>query len=83
MPSTLTPRRHGHEMATATHQQALIDDLLVRITGLVRARNFLQQRDANEADLSAEIARLQWRLARIVRKKQRIAQEHRSLTKAA
>ncbi len=83
MPSTLTPRRHGHEMATPTHQQALIDNLLARITGLVRARNLLQQRDANEAGLTAEIGRLQWRLARIVRENQRIAQENQSLTRAA
>ena len=56
-------------MTTKTQQQAHIDNLLLRITGLVRARNLLQQRDANEAELeenSAELNRLHWQLARIV-----------------
>jgi hypothetical protein len=72
MPHTLNTQRRA-EMATTSQQQAQINDLLLRITGLVRARKLLQQRDANEARLeetSAEIGRMQWRLARIVQKEQ-------------
>lgn len=82
MPSILNIRRQGHEMPTPTHQQTLIDDLLVRITGLVRARD-LQRRNANETDLTAEIGRLQWRLARIVQENNRTVQENRSLARVA
>lgn len=65
-------------MTTKTQQQAHINNLLLRITGLVRARN-LQQRDPNEAELeqrTAELNRLHWQLARIV-------QANQSLDRAA
>ncbi|HEY7018887.1 MAG TPA: hypothetical protein VH297_10515 [Gaiellaceae bacterium] len=48
-----------------------IDDLLLRIQGLVRVRELLSGRGASEEELeehSAEIGRLQWRLARRVRR---------------
>jgi hypothetical protein len=73
MRRSLNTQRRSHQLAATTRQQALINDLLLRITGLVRARNLLQQRDANEAELEetrAEIGRLQWRLARIVQGEQ-------------
>jgi len=48
-----------------------VDELLRRIKGLVRAREILQQGGASAHDLeehSAEIGRLQWRLAEAVRR---------------
>jgi hypothetical protein len=56
------PRRSGE---TADR----IEELLLRINGLVRVRELLRQRSASEAELesySAEIGRLQWRLSRLV-----------------
>jgi hypothetical protein len=49
-----------------------IDDLLVRLAGLVRVRSLLEERGATEAELeehSAEIGRLHWRLARTVKQR--------------
>lgn len=49
---------------------AEIDELLLRIRGLVRVRELLLQRGATDDELeehSAEIGRLQWRLAQRVR----------------
>lgn len=49
-----------------------IDDLLVRLAGLVRVRSLLNERGATEAELeehSAEIGRLRWRLARTVQRR--------------
>jgi hypothetical protein len=46
-----------------------VGDLLLHIKGLVLVRGLLQQRGATETELeehSAEIGRLQWRLARLV-----------------
>ena len=54
-------------------ETTVIEDLLRRITGLVRTRNLLGERTGDEAErreLSAEIGRLQWRLARIVQSEQ-------------
>jgi hypothetical protein len=48
-----------------------IEELLRRIRGLVRVRELLRERGASEAELeehSAEIGRLQWRLAQEVRR---------------
>ena len=48
-----------------------IDELLRRIRGLVHARELLRRRGASDHDLeehSAEIGRLQWRLAERVRR---------------
>lgn len=48
-----------------------IQDMLLQIKGLVLVRDLLQRRGATEAELeehSAEIGRLQWRLARRVRR---------------
>ncbi len=73
MGRTLTVDAPAATMATTIRHQAQIDELLLRITGLVRARERLQQRDANEAELeeaSAEIGKLQWRLARAVQAEQ-------------
>ena len=56
------------------NQSAPVDDVLSRITALVRDRKLLQQNNATESELettSAEIARLQWRLAWIVQGGQR------------
>jgi hypothetical protein len=53
-----------------------IDDLLLRLAGLVRVRSLLNWRGASEADLeahSAEIGRLHWRLARTVQQRTRHA----------
>jgi hypothetical protein len=72
MPHTLNTQRRA-EMATTSQQQAQINDLLLHITGLVRARELLQQRGANNAELeetSAEVSRLLWRLARIVQREE-------------
>jgi hypothetical protein len=47
-----------------------IDELVLHLIGLVRVRELLEQRGASEAELeahSAEIGRLRWRLARLVR----------------
>jgi hypothetical protein len=49
-----------------------IDDLLLRLAGLVRVRSMLDRRGASEAELeahSAEIGRLHWRLARTVKER--------------
>lgn len=49
-----------------------IDHVLLRIQGLVRVRELLAQRGASKAELeehSAEIDRLHWRLARLVRER--------------
>jgi hypothetical protein len=46
------------------------DELLLHIKGLVAVRELLEQRGASQAELeahSAEIGRLRWRLARLVR----------------
>jgi hypothetical protein len=48
-----------------------IDELLRRIRGLVAAREVLRRRGISDHDLeehSAEIGRLQWRLAQSVRR---------------
>jgi hypothetical protein len=60
-------------MATQTQYHALVTDLIRRITSLVRDRNLLLQQHADTTKLeraSAEIERLQWRLARIVQSQQ-------------
>jgi hypothetical protein len=47
-----------------------IDELVLHLIGLVRVRELLKHRGASEAELeahSAEIGRLRWRLARLVR----------------
>lgn len=47
-----------------------VDELLLRLNGLVRVRNLLAGRGAGATDLdelNAEIGRLQWRVAGIVR----------------
>jgi hypothetical protein len=51
-----------------------VDDLLLRLAGLVRVRSLLDRRGASEAELeahSAEIGRLHWRLARTVKQRSR------------
>ncbi len=58
--TTLQRRRAGDE----------IDRLLLRIKGLVYVRELLRQRGASETELeehSAELGRLRWRLARLVK----------------
>jgi hypothetical protein len=58
--TTLQRQRAGNE----------IDRLLLRIKGLVYVRELLLQRGASETELeehSAEIGRLRWRLARLVK----------------
>jgi hypothetical protein len=48
-----------------------IDELLLRIRGLVRVRELLRDRGASDEELeehSAEIGRLHWRLAQLVRR---------------
>lgn len=60
--------RLGHEPAASLRDE--IDNLLLHIKGLVLVRNLLLRRGASEAELeehSAEIGRLQWRLARHVK----------------
>jgi hypothetical protein len=57
---------------SAQDEDAQIDDLLLRLAGLVRVRSLLDQRGATEAELeahSAEIGRLRWRLARTVQQR--------------
>jgi hypothetical protein len=47
-----------------------IDRLLLRIKGLVYVRELLRERGASETELeehSAELGRLRWRLARLVK----------------
>jgi hypothetical protein len=54
----------------ASDRDREIDDLLVRLVGLVRVRSLLDERGATETELeehSAEIGRLHWRLARTVK----------------
>ena len=56
----------------AAHERDDIDDLLLRLAGLVRVRSLLDRRGAGEAELeehSAEIGRLHWRLARRVKRR--------------
>ncbi len=58
--TTLQRRRAGDE----------IDRLLLRIKGLVYVRELLRERGASETELeehSAELGRLRWRLARLVK----------------
>jgi hypothetical protein len=53
-----------------------IDDLLLRLAGLVRVRWLLDRRGASDAELeahNAEMGRLQWRLARTVKQRTRHA----------
>jgi hypothetical protein len=60
----------------ARHLDGEIDDLLLRLAGLVRVRTLLDRRGASEAELaahSAEIGRLHWRLARTVKQRNRHA----------
>jgi hypothetical protein len=48
-----------------------IEELLLRIRGLVQVRELLRDRGASDAELeehSAELGRLQWRLAQEVRR---------------
>jgi len=48
-----------------------IETTLLRIRGLVRVRELLRERGASDAEIeqhSAEIKRLQWRLAEMVRR---------------
>jgi hypothetical protein len=48
-----------------------IEELLLRIRGLVHVRELLRDRGASDAELeehSAELGRLQWRLAQEVRR---------------
>jgi len=58
---------------TTLHRQQAgreIDQLLLQIKGLVYVRELLLQRGASETELeehSAEIGRLRWRLARLVK----------------
>jgi hypothetical protein len=50
--------------------QTDIDRLLVRLRGLVLVRNILEQRGASKPEIeahSAEIERVRWRLADLVR----------------
>ena len=49
-----------------------IDQVILRIQGLVEVRDLLAARGASEAELeehSAELGRMQWRLARLVRER--------------
>jgi hypothetical protein len=58
--TTLPRQRAGDE----------IDRLLLRIKGLVYVRELLRERGATETELeehSAELGRLRWRLARLVK----------------
>ncbi len=59
-------------MKTQTHYEALVNELIPRITSLVYDRNLLQRRsEGTELErANAEIGRLQWRLARIVQSHQ-------------
>lgn len=62
-------------MTTKTERQAYINDLLLRLSGLVRARELLEYRDASDAELvetDAQIEQLHWQLARIVQANQRL-----------
>src|SRR3954452_14619345 len=76
--SGLSPRAGGPDAggdreascvpATMNHET---DELLLRIRGLVRVREILRDRGASDEELeahSAEIGRLQWRLAEYVRR---------------
>jgi hypothetical protein len=56
------------ELARGPHAEQ-IDELRLRITGLLRVRELLRRQGAGEAELeahSAEIGRLCWRLFRLV-----------------
>jgi hypothetical protein len=56
----------------ASDRDREIDDLLVRLAGLVRVRSLLEKRGATEIELEehgAEIGRLHWRLARTVKQR--------------
>ena len=62
-------------MTTKTERQAYISDLLLRLSGLVRARQLLEYRDATDAEFvetDAQIEQLHWQLARIVQANQRL-----------
>jgi hypothetical protein len=55
---------------TAAADQREIEQLVLQIQGLVRVRELLDARGASQSELeehSAEIGRLQWRLAHLVR----------------
>ncbi len=65
------------EMTTTTERQAHIDELLTRLTQLVRSRELLESRDPKDRTLqatSAQIEQLHWELARTVQADQRLAQ---------
>lgn len=57
------------ELTTKTERQAHIDDLLLGMSGLVRARELLEPRGANDLEFQAANARIEqlhWQLARVV-----------------
>ena len=62
-------------MTTKTERETHIDDLLLHLAGLVRARELLDYRDASDVEFQAadtEIERLHWQLARIVQANERL-----------
>ena len=62
-------------MTTKTERETHIDDLLLRLAGLVRARELLDYRDVSDVEFQAadtQIERLHWQLARIVQANQRL-----------
>jgi len=70
MTKTSTKAAGRAETSTQTRYEAQVDDVIVRLTGLVRDRKRLRRvsaRGAEVARASAEVDRLQWRLARLVR----------------
>jgi hypothetical protein len=63
------------EMTTETRQQTDINDLLLCMSGLVRARELLEHRDANDLEFRATDARIEqlhWQLARIMQAEQNL-----------
>ncbi len=56
-------------MTTTTERQAQINDLLLGMTGLVRAPELLEPRNANDLEFqttNARIEQMHWQLAQIM-----------------